>query len=254
MMSSATNTFTALSILEHRQRRHRIKMVYSRNFLLHSPDMRSILRFVVEGKLEPLIESVASSPDRTVSILPLSQAYVLDFVSAFAFGRSLALDFLPNVDAFEEWLSLYNDSYPGGMFGFLLKEYPRFMAFVQRFPLMSSTRSVRARRKLERWASNTVDIAEDIVQQSLQQESSIPTGDMPMLYRAVRAGMASENKISEKDFIPSLHQRNELASECLDHICKHHHHHPHSPGVLSNTPTPSLNRRDLRNHPHLHAL
>ncbi|KAF4880085.1 Tryprostatin B 6-hydroxylase [Colletotrichum siamense] len=213
-----TNTFTTLGSNEHRGRRHRLRIAHSRQFLMKSPDVQSILASLVQQKLYPLLADLASSKEGTASIMPLAQSFALDYVSAFAFGLSLGHSFLKDRLAYDQWFALNNDCYPGGFLGYLLKEHPRLVEFARRLgvPILSKT-YVNARRELETWALRRVDAAEDLLQSRMQGSEPTP-GDLPVLYDAVRTAMAQQSGVENADFVPSATQRLELASECLDHI------------------------------------
>lgn len=216
---STTNTFTTLGSRQHRGRRQRLQIVHSRQFLLKSYDVKAVLESLVETRLYPLLANVASSKEVTASIMPLAQSFVLDFVSAFAFGLSLGHNFLTDRPAYEKWFALNNDCYPDGILGYFLKEHPRLVEFVRWLGVpVVSERYINARRELETWALQRVDAAEDLLRQSRGQGSEPAPGDLPVLYDAIRTAMAKQSGVQKGDFVPSPTQRLELASECLDHI------------------------------------
>jgi hypothetical protein len=222
MIYRVTNTFTTLLSSEHRCRRRRIRTVYSRVFLLSSPHMRAILGVIIMDRLGPLLARIAGSAAGTVDVIPLSQSYVLDFVSAFGFGLPLGLDLLSDTLAHKNWLNLYNLSFPGGTAGFFLKEYPQVIRLLCLLGLPVTPESyAKSRRELESWALGKVDAAEGLLL-GRREEKPLAAGELPVLYSAVRTGMAQANGVdgTGNDFTPSPTQRLELASECLDHISK----------------------------------
>ncbi|RYP90234.1 hypothetical protein DL770_003655 [Monosporascus sp. CRB-9-2] len=219
MTHGTPNTFTTLLSSEHRRRRRRVRIVYSRAFLLTSPHMRAILVGIILDRLRPLLARIAGSPLGATDVMPLAQSYVLDFVSAFGFGLPLGLDFLSDSAAHKRWLDLYNLSFPGGTTGFWLKEHPWLTRLLCSLGVpMIPDGYAKSRRELENWAIEKVDAAEKLLQWH-REKNSMAAGELPVLYDAVRSGMAQADGFSGiGNFTPSPAQRLELASECLDHI------------------------------------
>ena len=185
--------------------------------------MRAILDTIIQHRLRPVLARVAASGSRITNALPLSQAFVLDYVSAFALGLPLGHKFLNDAAALQHWSDLYNKSYSGGFTGYCLKEHGRITRWLCSIGVpMLPLSYTEARRELEAWALQKVDNAEEILRQNhkISTPNVIP-GDLPILYDAVRAGMAEQDGCKEGDvFTPSPTQRLELAAECLDHIGK----------------------------------
>lgn len=182
--------------------------------------MRAILVSVVRDRVRPFLALKSSSPEGIIDLMPLAQSYVLDYVSAFSFGLPLSLHLTSNIAAHRHWTGLYNTGFPSGMVGFWLQEYPRITMLLSKMgvPILSSAYH-EARRALETWALQKVEAAEDMLQR-YDKEKGLAAGTLPVLYNAVRAGMAKADGLSDEIFSPSPSQRLELASECLDHIGK----------------------------------
>jgi hypothetical protein len=126
--------------------------------------MRAIVENIVVGRLLFQIERVTSLPRKAMDVLPLSQSYVLDFVSAFAFGLSLGNNLLTDKAALQHYIDLYNDSFPGGAAGFWLKGHPRITRLLCSLgvPMIPKT-YFRARCELEAWTMEKVHAAETLL-------------------------------------------------------------------------------------------
>lgn len=192
--------------------------MYSRAFLLKSPHMQAILRSIVLDRLRPRLAHAASSPGFATDAIALAQSYVLDYVSAFGFGLPLSLSLLTDAAAHQRWVDTYNLSLPGGKPGFWIKEHPRVASLLG----LVGTRVLpdghaEALCEFEAWALQKVDEAEKVLR--LRPSDALAAGELPILYEAVRSGMAKAQGLDSKgDFAPNDEQRRELAAECLDHI------------------------------------
>lgn len=213
------NTFTSVLGPEHRRRHKRIRGVHSRAFIGTSPHIQEIMRNLMINRVFPVLDNIAASPDGAVNILPIAQSMTLDCTSAFAFGIPLSLDFVVNAKARKEWFDLFAIAFPTDQALFWLREHPCLTKYLGMLgvPLVSKD-IAPARRKFEAWALPKVDGAEEVLKMR-DKGQAIEAGHLPVLYDAVRTDLANSQMEAEKDgFTMTEARRQELASECFDHI------------------------------------
>ncbi|XPS69800.1 Unspecific monooxygenase [Ascochyta lentis] len=213
------NTFTSVLGSEHRRRHKRIRGVHNRAFIGTSPHIREIMRNLMVSRVLPVLDGIAISSKGATNILPIAQSMTLDCNSAFAFGIPLSLDFIVNASARKEWLDLFATAFPTDQASFWLREHPRLTKYMcmAGIPLVSKDMA-SARRKFEAWALPKVDAAEEVIKMR-DMGQAVDTGQLPVLYDAIRTDLANSQMGAEKSqFTMTEAQRRELASECLDHI------------------------------------
>ncbi|KAJ3494290.1 hypothetical protein NLG97_g4177 [Lecanicillium saksenae] len=118
------------------------------------------------------------------------------------------------------WIDQFNMSYPPDS-GFWMKEYPMLIKWLPRLgiPLVPQGH-FQARKACEKWAIAKVEECEAVLQDAggdLQSATSLPPGELPILYSYVRESFAKLSE-SPKIFRPKHDEVLELASECFDHI------------------------------------
>jgi hypothetical protein len=173
------------------------------------------------NRVFPVLENIATSSTGATNILPITQGMILDCTSAFAFGVPLSLNFVVDAQARKEWLDLFAVAFPTDQSSFWLREHPRLTKYLCMLGIPLVLKEMApARRKFEYWALPKVDSAEEVIK-IRDKGQSIKTGELPVLYDAVRSDLMSSCTGAEKaDFPITEAQRRELASECLDHIGK----------------------------------
>lgn len=202
---------------DHGFRRRRISAVYARSFVQSSPHVHAILDAVVLQRLLPLLFQAAATEQGSVDILPVLQSYALDFMSSFMFGLSGGTNFLQDKCARRHWFDLYIRSYPAGSMFWLLEQpfLTRLLCAVG-VPLLPEGH-FEAKQEFEAWALDKVKESEKTLVKSEEAGISLSHGEFPILYSAVRSGIAKDLGI-DAGFTPDSSQQLELASECFDHL------------------------------------
>lgn len=182
--------------------------------------MQAILDVVIQRRILPLLARTADSEKPTIDMLALNLAYGLDLLSAFIFGLPRGVRFIEDEAARQHWFELYDRTHPSKNM-FWLTEYPLLSRLVSNFGIPLIPKGfLKAKRELETWAMKRVKLSEDVLRENITDDTIRP-GYMPLLYHGLKTGMELEQgtKMNGR-FEPSIMQRNELASECLDHLGK----------------------------------
>ncbi|KAK3939384.1 cytochrome P450 [Diplogelasinospora grovesii] len=213
------NMFSSIG-KDHGFRRRRIAGVYAKSFVQSSPHVRAILTSVLCERMLPLFTQ--SSNPAGLDLVPVLQSYALDFMSSFMFGLSRGLNFIRDEKAREYWFEEYNRAYPAKDMFWLLEVYPACTRFLCRlgFPLLPKGHD-EAHDMFEKWALGKIQESEQALNVQLQEKNDTSPGELPILYNAVRTGIAKDAGIRDTEmgeFTPDHKQLCELASECYDHL------------------------------------
>ncbi|KAM5480009.1 hypothetical protein McanCB56680_005155 [Microsporum canis] len=211
------NMFTSLDAKQHSRRRGRISTVYSRAYIQSSPHFQALLKTMLLGRMMPIFDQASETKAGSVDVLPLLHAYPLDFMSAFVFGLSEGHNLIRDLDYREKWLGIYQVIFMSNAAS-LLGEFRRITQTLTKFGAHLLPKGYFEIRQLsEDWASSKARRAEQSIQKSYATGEPLAPGELPIVYNAVRNGIAQENGV-EKSFTPSDEQFRELASECNDQI------------------------------------
>jgi hypothetical protein len=207
--------FASVDRKEHGHRRRRVAPLYTRTFMRSDPHMRTILHTILLKRLVPLLWRTSETQSGSIDVLPLMFAYSLDFVSAFSFGLAEGHNLIENAEARSYWIGLFVGMFPSDSLNLLL-EYPWITETLYKLgvPVVPSSFH-EVKKRSEDWSTDMVIRAELRLQRSLASGKPFTSGDFPLLYEAVRAGIAQDNGCG-KDFSPNHEQQMELASECFD--------------------------------------
>ncbi|KAF2624087.1 hypothetical protein BU25DRAFT_424466 [Macroventuria anomochaeta] len=169
--------------------------------------------WATQGRVLPVLDRVASSPEGATRILPIAQSMSLDCTSAFAFGIPLSLDFVLNAKARREWLDLFATAFPTDQASFWLREHPRLTKYLFMLGVSLVSKDMApARRKFEAWALPRVDGAEEVLKKR-DMGQAIEAGQLPVLYDAIPSDLAnSQMKGKKLGFTMTEAQRRELAT------------------------------------------
>jgi len=198
-------------------RRKRVSAIYAKSLLQSSRHVRAVFEELILNRLTPILLQSAIS-NTPVDMLPLNFAYGLDFVTAFICGLSRSTNFIQQEDRRREWLERYDKSHPHD-YMFWLQEQPKLVARLRKLGIHVVPRSYTvADAAFDEWGLQIVDATEFALQAGLNEECA-EAGDMPLMYHQLKLTMARE---LDPDpgvlFYPSPEQRQQIASECLDHV------------------------------------
>ncbi|OAA72201.1 Cytochrome P450 [Cordyceps fumosorosea ARSEF 2679] len=199
--------------------RRRVAPIYARKFVQTNAHVRAIMREMIHHRMLPLFQMTSQCATQAIDILPVLQSYTIDFTVAFVFGLSRGTNFMLNADARDEWLEAYTQSYPADSM-FWLQECAAVTKFAQRLGLggwLLPEGHEAARIFLDEWALGKMRQADYALSLNEGVESKFESGDFPILYDVVKAGLA---KSADRDpcFTPDAQEELQLASECFDHI------------------------------------
>jgi hypothetical protein len=207
-------------------KRKRVAHVYGEFFLRKSSQFGAMLAEIIQGHLLPLIWE-HHTKNKSVEVVGTSLAYGLDFIFTFTFGLPRGTNFLENTTHRKVFLDLCERNHPGG-YSYWLHEHPHLVKTLTKLKIFIVPKwYYAASSELEEWVSKLVDEAEEALQAGLNEQNALP-GHMPLVYFHQKLAMAEELELDEGAYFhPTPQQRLELASECLDHICKYtatHHY------------------------------
>lgn len=164
----------------------------------------------------PILSRAAETETDSIDVGQLFCAFTTDFASSFVFGISEGYNLTEDLDSRRLWFNILLLSLPSNR----LCEFKWITETLSKLgiPLVPPG-YFEAKRYSEAWAIEKVKRAENRLRESNRTGKLFLPGDFPILFSAVRDGIAQDAGV-EKTFIPNHEQQQELASECNDHISK----------------------------------
>ena len=210
------NTFCALLNKGHAVRRKRISAAYTKSALFASSTLAAIKNDIIQSRLLPILYERALT-GKSIDLVQLSHALCIDFVTAAIFGGANGSDFLHDPENLRHWLEHFEWRYCKE--SFWDQEMPRLTRGLRYLGFdMLPKEHYRARAYLEKWVKDLCCKA-DHEGHVNEQKSGYEAIKEPTIYQQIKAAI----DIDLKDAHPET-KKLEIASECLDHICKYYHH------------------------------
>ncbi|KAF2222389.1 cytochrome P450 [Elsinoe ampelina] len=97
-----TNMFSELGQAPHLEKRKMLNTVYSKSYIMGSPEMRAILYEVIHGRMLTKLREYARSGN-TVEVFSFFSSTAMDMVSSWVFGQGSGTDFLNDSPEREQW-------------------------------------------------------------------------------------------------------------------------------------------------------
>ena len=212
------NMFSTPEHHPHSVKKRIMANIYSKNFLQTSPQVKANSIALFRDRFFPILQSFSETGDE-VDMYDLSNAFTMDFMSAFQFGLASSTNFCHDIQTRHEWLHNYHDR---RIYEFYNAEMPKlkywssFLGPLRIVPAWVST-STHWLEHLCRTMANKADKYFEDVENS---------GDEPVVYKYFRNGFG---KLFEKELngrSPTSQEMDQydrtVYSEMLDHLSAGH--------------------------------
>ena len=201
---------------DHIMYRRRFGSVYAKSSVQGNLPLLQIVHTLFTRLLPQINESAKTGIP--IDVFGLNIAYGVDFVNAFNFGLFSGTNFLQDSKARNHWLRLYVKSRPSN-YMYWLQEAPSIRKRLAQIGIKIVPDWVwEARRSFDESILSLVDRTEEHVYGNLAQSSH--NDDNPAVYRQLRLNPI--NGVNSKESGPlitlQMDHRNQIASECLDHL------------------------------------
>lgn len=191
--------------------------IYSKSFLQTSPGLKAISKDMVFKRFLPLMYDAAKT-DSPVDVNSMSNAFTMDFITAYLYGLPSATNLTQDIQAREWWMWNYQCRKP---FEFWHQEVPNLTKWLMRVGLSPIPKySDEANRELEAWCLGMSEKADKYL-------GSATPGDEPAVYKQLKTNMDKQKAKQgdlEKNQKAGLEekQKYEIAAEMYDQLTAGH--------------------------------
>lgn len=200
----------------HSLQKRKLSNIYSKSYLQSSPDMSTLSEVIIFERLLPILGNLAS--ERTpINVHEFNFAIAMDFVTAYSFGMHNGSNFLEDVQARQEWLTLFQSRRPYAFWALELPEVLTFKWLLDHITAQVTPSWIDVMdQKLESSCVEMCNAAESSLKSTSSATPDTPSNraTKPVVYQQL-----SQSYSATPSQTPSVNAEGlAVASELLDHL------------------------------------